>query len=220
VALLEICETVPAAIQATNYTAPDLVFLDIKMPGQNGFAFLDAFERPAFEIIFVTAYDQFAIQALRRSAVDYLLKPVNADELAYAVKRADERLREKVDNKNYEVLRHNQKTNNPLLQKLAIPTKEGYEFISLEEVVKLKADRNYTRISTTTGKELLSTNHLKSYEESLPHPDFLRTHHSYIVNLQHVKSYVRGDGGHVVLSDGSIADISKRRKKEFLDLMA
>lgn len=215
--LLKVCDDARQGIEAVDEHQPDLIFLDVRMPGLSGFEFLDAFKEPPFEIIFVTAYDQYAIEALRRSAVDYLLKPVNEADLVRAVKSAGQRIRQKASKVKYKVLMENQKAPNPQHQKLVVPTRDGLRFIPLEEVVKLQADRNYTRIFILDGTELISTNHLKLYEESLPSELFFRTHHSYIINLQHVKNYVRGEGGYVVLSGGGTADISKRRKRDFLE---
>lgn len=215
--LLKVCNDARQGIEAVSTHQPNLVFLDIRMPGLSGFEFLDAYDEPPFEIIFVTAYDQYAIEALRRSAVDYLLKPVNEADLVRSVKSASQRIEQKASKDKYKVLRENRKVQHPQHQKLVIPTRDGLQFIPLEEVVKLQADRNYTRIFTLDGKEVISTNHLKLYEESLPSELFFRTHHSFIINLQHVKNYVRGEGGYVVLSGGGTADISKRRKRDFLE---
>lgn len=219
VQVLAVCANAKDGIEAVNSHRPDLVFLDIRMPGLSGFEFLDAFAEPPFEIIFVTAYEQYAIQALRCSAVDYLLKPLHAPDLVLAVKNAQKRLEQETDKASYQILLDNYKAQQAIHQKLVVPTREGLEFISMNEVVKLQADRNYTRISTVSGKESISTNHLKLYEKALPTGLFIRTHHSFIINLQHVKSYVRGDGGHVIMSDNSIADVSKRRKKDFLEAL-
>lgn len=212
----EVCNNAAQGIVAVAEYRPKLVFLDIRMPGLSGFEFLDAFDEPSFEIIFVTAYDQYAIQALRRSAVDYLLKPVDAPDLVRAVRAASKRMAKKDVNLPVNTLKENHKAGDVLLQKLAIPTRNGLEFISFGQVTKLQADRNYTNIFLADGKNLLSTYHLKTYEETLPQELFFRSHHSYIINLQHVKTYMRGEGGYVVLSDGGTADVSKRRKKDFL----
>lgn len=217
ITVLALCSNAGEAVQAVGLHEPDLVFLDIRMPGLSGFEFLDNFVEPPFEIIFVTAYEQYAVQALRCSAVDYLMKPVLASELVTAVKNAGKRITAQTSKSPYRVLLENQGSKNAAHRKLVIPTREGLEFIALQKVVKLRADRNYTQIHTTEGCEILSTYHLKHYEQALPHSLFIRTHHSFIVNLEHVKSYVRGEGGYVVLSDGNIADVSKRRKKDFLE---
>jgi len=217
VQVMAVCANAKEGIDAVSIHEPDLVLLDIRMPGLSGFEFLDTFAEPPFEIVFVTAYEQYAIQALRCSAVDYLLKPILAPDLVQAVKNAQKRLEKESHKASYQILLDNYKAQQAIHQKLVVPTKEGLEFISMNDVIKLQADRNYTRISRVSGKESLSTNHLKLYEKALPAGLFIRTHHSFIVNLQHVKSYVRGDGGHVILSDNSIADVSKRRKRDFLE---
>lgn len=215
--VVQVCNNAKEAITAVAQWAPDLVFLDIRMPGLSGFEFLDAFIEPPFEIIFVTAYEQYAVQALRCSAVDYLMKPVVAADLVRAVKKAGQRIDTRASKTSYQILLENHHAQNATHQKLVVPTREGLEFIAMAQVTKLKADRNYTHIYTVAGKETISTHHLKHYEKALPPGLFIRTHHSYIINLKHVKSYVRGEGGHVVLADGTTADVSKRRKKDFLE---
>lgn len=218
VSVSALCRNGAEGIKAVEKHAPQMVFLDIRMPGADGFEFLDHFSKPPFEIVFVTAYDQYAIAALRRCAIDYLLKPVSIPELKTAVDKVEKRLENVTIRPEYSTLLQNQKALNPGHQKLAVPSREGLDFLELNEIVKLQAERNYTRIHTTTERQILSTQNLKVYEDILPEELFFRSHHSSIINLRHVSSYIRGEGGQVVLSNNLRADISKRRKKDFLQV--
>lgn len=218
VTILELCRNASEGIKAVEKHAPQMVFLDIRMPDYDGFEFLDHFSSPPFEIVFVTAYDQYAIAALRRCAIDYLLKPVSIPELKEAVKKVENCLKTKAERPEYGTLLENQKVPQPEHQKLAVPSRNGLEFLELNEIVKLQAERNYTRIHTTSERQILSTHNLKVYEDILPEELFFRSHHSSIINLRHVNSYIRGEGGEVVLSNNLRADISKRRKKDFLQV--
>lgn len=206
------------AYDAVIARKPHLVFLDIEMPYENGLDFLKRFDHIPFEIIFITAYDQYAVQAIRACALDYLLKPLNISELKAATARATARLAQKDTSGQYHMLMQNHThASQPELQKLAIPTHDGLEFINQKDIIVLEADGGYTSIRLSGKKTALSTRNLKEYEHLLPDTTFLRVHHSHIINLAHIQHYHKGEGGYVLMADGSTVDISKRRKKEFLE---
>lgn len=197
---------------------PDLVFLDVSMPGGSGFDLLRKVPEIYFEVIFITAHDSYAIQAIKSNAVDYLLKPVSIEELQLAVGKASAKLGNSKRSGNLmemidaiEARMFKQQT------KIAIPTGYGLEFIQLNNIVSLAADGSYSNITLTGRNKILSTRNLKEYEKLLPASEFIRVHHSHIINLEHVRHYHRGEGGSVIMDDGSEIMISKRKKKDFLD---
>jgi two-component system LytT family response regulator len=196
-------------------TSPDIVFLDIEMPGMNGFEMLQQLKARDFHLVFTTAYDQYAIRAIKFAAFDYLLKPVDVDELRSAVDRilgldAPQHLGPRL-----EALQ--QTLSAPKAPpRLAVPTLEGISFFDLSDIVFLKADSNYTSIHFLHRTPLLASRTLGDFEEMLPSEMFFRPHNSYLVNLQHVSRYLKGDGGQVEMSNGEYVDVSRRRKEEFL----
>lgn len=199
-------------------TRPDLIFLDVEMPYENGLDFLKRFDRISFEIIFITAYHEYAIQAIRACALDYLLKPVSISELKEATAKAAARIGNKQSERQYELLMQNHRNGTQTdHHKLAIPTHDGLEFIDQKDIIVLEADGGYTNIRLSGGRRSLSTRNLKEYEDILPDSIFLRVHHSHMINLSHIRQYHKGEGGYVVMSDNSTVDISKRKKKEFMD---
>jgi two-component system, LytTR family, response regulator len=213
VTILEKCDTGDKGIKAIDEYKPDLVFLDIEMPVMNGFLMLQQLSYKNFELIFVTAYNHYAIQAIKYSALDYLVKPVEIEELKQAVSRAEKKRKEISANPQIELLlEHFHKKER---QRLAIPTSEGMQFININDIIYLEASINYTNIYLIKQKFLVSKN-LKEFEDLLPPNIFLRIHHSYIVNKNFVEKYIRGDGGQVVLQNGVSLDVSKRKKADFL----
>lgn len=195
---------------------PALVFLDIEMPSGTGFDFIEKFKILPFEIIFLTAYDQYALKAMKASALDYLLKPLSIEELGLVVEKVKTRLKEKDTVRQYEALLQNF---NPEwgLRSLAVPTQYGLEFLEIKRIVMLEADGNYTHIHLLDGKSVTSSKTLGDYEAVLPGSMFFRAHHSHIINLLQIRKYYRGDGGHVVMSNGVTVGIAKRKKREFLE---
>ena len=206
-----------AALRAIPALRPELIFLDIEMPVMNGFRLLEQLQDRSFEVIFVTAFDHYAIQAIRYSALDYLVKPVDPDELLIALKHAEDRLRHRHRNQQIELLLD--QTNARSLRRIALPTAEGLRFIDIHDICCLRAEGNYTTICMKNEKHLVSRP-LKEFEDILPVESFLRIHHSHIINKDKVIRYIRGEGGQVVMSDGSTLDVSKRRKADFLQQMA
>ena len=196
---------------------PQLVFLDIEMPYGNGFDLLNALMPIDFEIVFVTAFDKYMLQALKYSALDYLLKPVNIEELKTAVQHAQERINKNSINQQLSILLENFKKQDSGLKKIAVPTAEGFDFILIEDIVRCEAQGPYTRIYSKGSKKFLVSKPLKDYENLLPNNIFLRVHNSHLVNLNYVKKYNRGRGGYIEMEDGTTLEVATRRKDEFLN---
>lgn len=202
------------AIQKYN---PDVVFLDIEMPYGNAFDLLDKIENISFEIVFVTAYSNYAIQALNTSASYYLLKPIDIDELVKAVEKIKENYSKNKEVVHTKILIENIKIENKQLQKVVLPLIDGFEIVKVNEIIRCEANDNYTKFHFTNGKPQLICRTLKYYEDILKDFDFVRVHKSHLVNLQYIKQYKKGKGGQVVMQDGSVVDVSQNRKNELLE---
>jgi len=200
-------------IKVIEELKPELVFLDIEMPVMNGFVMLQQLEYKNFELIFVTAYDHYAIKAIRYSALDYLLKPVEMEELKAAVSKAEANRVNRSSPLQMELLLEHLQKKVP--QRITIPTADGLRFLNIEDMVYLEASNNYTTIHLSTQNYLVCRT-LKDFEDMLPAETFLRIHHSTIINKFYVEKYIRGDGGQVVMRTGNVLDVSKRKKTEFL----
>jgi two-component system LytT family response regulator len=208
-----------AFIEITNHQ-PDLVFLDIEMPNGNAFDLLERFKEINFNIIFVTAYDHYAIKAIKFSAVDYILKPVDPEELVTAVNRFESQLETKKSlDKKFKTLLSNVKPENKL-KKVGIPDGDGLVFINLSDIIRCDSDGNYTYFLLTTGKKIIVSRTLGEYEQMFADDNFFRIHRSHLINLEHVKKYIKGEGGYVIMSDDSQAEVSRRNKNEFLEKLS
>ena len=196
-------------------TRPQLVFLDIEMPGRDGFHLLEAFPEPDFETVFVTAYDEFALKAFQHSAMDYLLKPIEPDALKQAVEKVKKQLAGSQPAPDYSFLMEMVK--GQTLDRLAIPTLNGLEMVPLKDIIRAQAEGNYTTLFTRQDRKILSSKPIGFFDELLTPQLFQRVHHSHLVNLREIISYQRGRGGQVTMSDGAVVDVSVRRKKELLD---
>ncbi|CAN5755970.1 LytTR family DNA-binding domain-containing protein [soil metagenome] len=196
---------------------PQLVFLDIEMPYGNAFTMLDKLSPINFEVIFITAFNEYAVKAFKYAALDYILKPVNINELKAAVGKAVKRLGEKHVNTRVESLLSNMKPENQQAQKIGMPTPDGYRFESIQNILFLEANGSYTNVYIKDNvKEMVSKN-LNYFDEILPAGNFCRVHHSYIININAVKKYFKGRGGYVEMENGAIIEISVRRKEDFLN---
>lgn len=196
---------------------PDVIFLDVEMPHGNGFDLLKKFELIEFGVIFVTAFDHYAIRAIKYSAIDYLLKPIDINELVAAVKKAELQLKSKSINQGLTLLLHNLAQSGGKLQKLTLPTMDGMIFVNIDDILYCKSDGNYTSFYLLNGQNPLTTRQIGIYEDMLPEPLFCRVHRQYIVNVNKVSKYIKGRGGYVVMSDGKIIDVSVRKKEDFLN---
>ena len=195
---------------------PDLVFLDIEMPWMNGFEMLEMLEDISFSVIFTTAHDQFAAKAFRISAVDYLLKPIDANDLKEAVKKAQEKIEQQQGHANIENLLRNIKQPSSQ-QKLALPYRDGYEFVEVTHIIYCQAEGAYTKVFLDNKKYIVVSKTLGDIEELLPTEIFQRIHHSTVVNLDYVTHFVRSDGGYVKLQTGESLIVSKSRKESVME---
>lgn len=215
VSIIDTCNSAKAGLQSLESLHPDLLFLDIEMPIMNGFTLLQKLNYRSFQVIFVTAYDHYAIKAIKYSALDYLVKPVEVNELRTAVQRAS-RIKNDTPNRRLELLVDNILNERRKYKKIAINSPEGLRFIEIDTIKFLEASSNYTFLCLADEKKHLSSRSLKDFEEMLPADTFLRIHNSYIINKNYVERYIRGEGGTVVLEGNVMLDISKRRKADFL----
>lgn len=200
---------------------PQLVFLDIEMPFGNAFQLLERIMPVKFEIIFITAFDNYVLKAFKYSALDYLLKPVTIEELVAAVKRADFRISQKSINPQLNNLLDNQKVLQPGEQKLVLEARDGsLFFITFNDIVRIRAEGGYTYVHTKDTKQFISDKSVKEFADMLPEYLFFRIHHSFIINRNVIKKILPGRGGQVELIDGFIVEVAVRRKTEFMEWLA
>ena len=196
--------------------APDLVFLDIEMPIMNGFELLEAVGHLNFQLIFVTAYDQFAVKAFKYSALDYLLKPIDTRELQAAVSKA--MLSSQTDERQLHLLKQQFDTNeHKLPDKIALPYQNGVIFTEINKVIYCEADNNYTRIFLQDGTQYLVSKTLKSIQDILEERNFLRVHRQYLVNLDQIARYVKGEKNYLIMSDGKNIAVARSQKEKLVE---
>ena len=211
------CSNAIAAKHQIKELQPDVVFLDIQMPGKSGLELLTELPAKGFEIIFVTAHNEYMLQALQYSAADYLLKPVDEDRLIEAVQRVESRLEAGKREGMTETLLHNlSKTGNPSEMRLCLPTLKGFIVLKLDEIIYCEAERSYTVFHLEKNKTVIVSKPLLDYENLLKDTSFLRIHKSFLINLHHVREYQRGEGGMVIMSDDAEIEVSRRKKDQFL----
>ena len=211
---IETAESVQAAHEVLKTYTPDIVFLDVEMPHKNGFQFLTEIRDPKFDVIFTTAYNQYAIQAIRFSALDYLLKPVDPDELQAAVQRhIEKRQAQQTNQQLFDNLVENIGKKDVRDFKIAVPSSEGFYFFMVDDILRLEADRSYTYIHLVNKRPFIASKTLKHFEEMLEDFHFIRTHKSHLVNPKHI-TRLSNDHEFVLLSDGSKVDVSRRKKEE------
>ena len=198
---------------------PAIVFLDIEMPSMNGFAMLQQLPEQSFELIFTTAFNQYAIQAIRFAALDYLVKPVDVQELINAVARVREKRLHSFTAKQLAILADHFSGSRQRPDKIAVSTAAGLEILDLDAIVYLEATGNYTHIHLKEGKPLLASKTLKEFEDMLPADRFFRIHNASLLNVAFIKKYNKGEGGQVVLHNGVVLDVARRRKDELLQLI-
>lgn len=206
--------TVELALPVLKATRPQLVFMDIELPDGTAFELLDRLLPVDFGIIFITAYDKYSLKAIRYSALDYLQKPLDTDELVAAFQKAKEKVSQVKLNERLDNLLRNLEKNT---HRIALPVKEGFDFVNVEDIVRCEAVNNYTSLFINSGKKYVCSRTAKEFEELLPEHLFFRVHYSHIVNINFVKKYYKsGRGGYVELSDGTTVEVAYRRKDEFL----
>lgn len=207
------------AIQLIEYHQPDVIFLDIEMPRMNGFKMLEEIKEKNFDIVFITAYNHYAIDAIRISAFDYLVKPVPVRDLQNSVNRLINTHRRQMPEK-IDVLRQNLSNSRSQNDKITIVTNEGVDFYEIHQIIRIESSSNYSKIHFKDGKVLLVTKLLKDFEEILTPYRFYRIHNSHLINLSYIKKYLRGDGGQVIMQNDEIIDVARRKKEEFLKLIS
>ena len=216
VQVMEQCKSAKQGLAAIEKHQPALVFLDIEMPAMNGFEMLEHFSEIPFAVIFTTGYDQYAIKAIRFSALDYLLKPIDPHELISAVKKVQEQ-RHLPMAEQFQMLLKQVQGKEHHFNKIAVPTSEGFELIPADQTLYCEANDNYTHLFLKNKTKIIACRTLKEMEEQLQDfPFFVRVHHSYLVNLNEVTKYIRGEGGYLVMSDGSSVNVSRSRKEALL----
>ncbi len=214
VKILATCYESVKAYDLIKLYGPDFIFLDIEMPLLNGFDLLSSFEHLDFEVIFTTAYDSYAIKAIKFSALDYLLKPISKEDLAFAI----EKIKTKIHRLNTAQVQMAKAVNNRQMPgTIALPTNEGLVFVPLNEIVNCIAEGSYTRMFMADKSEILISKTLGDVDELISEYCFFRIHNSSLINLRHVKKYIRGEGGEVILSNGHILPIARTRKSDFLN---
>lgn len=220
VKILDICYSAATALQSIKEQAPQILFLDIEMPFMNGFELLEKLGEVHFELIFTTSYDQYALRAIRFSALEYLLKPIDRVELQRSVQKAIARKVHPLP-QQLEMLIEKIKHPSVTIQKIAIPTLEGFQLLMADSILRCEADSNYTFLFLKDKRKLIASRTLKEIEEMLEAFAFIRVHNSHLVNLNEIEKYVKGEGGYLVMSDGATVNVSRSRKellmKKFLN---
>lgn len=220
VAVVVTATTADKGISIIQKWKPELLFLDVEMPGKNGFDLLKSLTSYSFEIIFVTAYDHYGIQAVKFSAIDYLLKPINIDELKFAVSKAVHKIKEKGQNLQLEnLLQLLQKSQQRQEHRIALPTSRETRFVITDHIVRCESSNNYTTFFFIDGERLLVSKPIYEYDELLGDYGFIRCHQSYLVNRKYIKSWVKEDGGYLLLEDNTRVPVSRLKKEKVLELL-
>lgn len=220
VEIAAMCTSAQQGIEAINKHKPDVVFLDIEMPVMNGFDMLEQFDDLFFDVVFCTAYDQFALRAFKYSALNYLLKPVDPEELKNTVQRI-EKFKAVPTREQFNLLLQNLKnTEKTTPQRIALTHNDGLIFVPTAEIVFCEAESNYTKVHLTDGKKIMVSKVLKDLDEALAGPDFYRVHSSFLININRIKKFIRGEGGYLVMDNDAMVSISRSRKQEFMELFS
>lgn len=221
--LIEIIGTagsVEEGIKSILSLQPGLIFLDVQMENKTGFDLLRSLPEINFAIIFTTAFEKFAIQAIKFSAIDYLLKPIDEDDLNTALVKLKNDISKKITAEKIDILLQNTYNNNTIPKKIIVPTINGFEFLDIANIIRCKSDINYTTIYLNNNQKIVVAKTLKEFEEMLTDHSFFRVHNSHLINLAFIKRYNKGKGGSVILTDGTEIEVSSRRKEDFLKSLA
>jgi two-component system, LytTR family, response regulator len=217
--VLDVYTNIKDAERGLKQKMPQILFLDVKLSRDYSFDLLERIDYHQTQLIFTTAYNEYALNAIKLSALDYLLKPLNIKDLVAAVEKAKIRIQKEEDFLKVKTLLNNVKSDEAQSQ-IALPTSTGFVFIETKKIIRFEADGSYTNVFYSPGNKIMVTRQLKEYDEMLSDRRFFRVHHSHLVNLDHVKEYVRGSGGYLLLSDGSKVDVATRRKDELLKALS
>jgi two-component system LytT family response regulator len=219
VEVIDMAATLQESVVKIKKHSPDLLFLDIQLETYTGFDVLNVVNDVNFDVIFTTAYSDYAIQAIRWAALDYLMKPINITELKKAVQKAYSRKNDLSVQPRLKSLMQQLKSEEEGKTKITLSTSEGLKFIRVAEILYMKAEGSYTYVFLKDSKKYLVTKNLKEFETQLSHNNFFRIHHAYLINIDQVDIYIKGEGGQVVMTNGDQLDVSKRRKPLFLKTM-
>ena len=198
---------------------PDLVFLDVEMPGGSGFDLLESIGDANFQVVFTTAHAAYAIKAIKYAAMDYLLKPINIEELKSAVHKCENTDKSNFLNQQVEVLKSNRKNEDFVFSKIALPTSDGMEFFNLTDIIRCEADRAYCKFHLVNNRKIHISKPMSEYHDILTQANFLKVHKSSIVNLDHVTKYLKGKGGELIMTDGAVVNVAVRRKEEVVNAL-
>ncbi len=215
--LVGAAKNVKEGVELINSLNPDLIFLDISMPDGTGFDLLEQVQGKKFEIIFTTATDKHALKAIKYSACDYILKPIDVDELKAAAEKVALKKNAIPSMENLQFLIQQFKKADDNYQKITLPTGNAYEIVNIKDIIRCEADASYTHFYLVGGKKLMISASLKHYEDLLPENDFIRIHHQHLINMQHVTRFLKQDGGYAVMSDGTQIEVSRRKKDAFME---
>jgi len=217
--IMAVCNSAENGLQQINHHQPQLIFLDVEMPVMNGFEMLEELKEINFDVIFTTGFNQYAIRAIKFGALDYLIKPIDKDELCEAVnKHLQHSQRDSLKQFNA-LLSHIKKSNDLSFQKIALPTMHSYELVPLSNIMVCESNNNYTTVRLNNGQNILISKTLKQIEDLLDMRPFFRVHNSFLVNLQYAIRYVKGEGGYLVLNNDSTVPVARSKKEELLKLI-
>ncbi|MCR6719324.1 MAG: LytTR family DNA-binding domain-containing protein [Chitinophagaceae bacterium] len=220
VEIVAMCNSGEMGLEAIQRHQPDVVFLDIEMPKMNGFDMLEKFDRLNFEVVFCTAYDQFAIRAFKYSALNYLLKPVDPEDLKSTIQRIEEKKQIPTRQQFEMLMQQIRQPSKATPQRIALTAADGLVFVPTADIIYCEAESNYTNVILTAGRKILISKVLKEIDEALSGPDFYRVHSSFLINISHIKKFVRGDGGYIIMDNDATVSISRNRKQEFMELFS
>lgn len=227
--LIEFCEGIEIVGLATSVSdavtlikekKPDVIFLDIELQTGTGFDVLNQVMHLNFDVIFTTAFEQYAIKAVKFSSLDYLLKPIDIEELQEAVEKAKKSKDETVYKKQLKILIQNLEEQKTTLNKICLATSEGFEFLNVSDIIYCKGEGSYTKFTLKEGDSILVSKHLKEYENLLLEQSFMRVHKSYLINLKEVKKFVKSDGGYIVMNNDEAVSIARSKKDDFINVMS
>jgi two-component system LytT family response regulator len=217
--LMAACNSAEKGLQQINHHQPQLIFLDVEMPVVNGFEMLQELKEINFDIIFTTAFNQYAIRAIKFGALDYLIKPIDKDELYEAVNKLINRTQRDSLKQLNALLSHIKKSNDLSFQKIALPTMHSYELVPLNNIMVCESNNNYTNVRLNNGQSILISKTLKQIEDLLDMHPFFRVHNSFLVNLQYAIRYVKGEGGYLVLNNDMTIPVARSKKEDLLKLI-
>jgi two-component system LytT family response regulator len=219
VEIIAMCDSPLEGLEKIKTLKPDVIFLDIEMPQLNGFDLLERLGKHESDVIFTTAYNQFAIKAFKVCALDYLLKPIDPEDLKVAVQKALTK-KNKVSAEQLEMLLSYMKPEKPKSKRIALTASDHLIFVETEKIIYCESDSNYTIFFLTDGQKIIVSKTLKDVEEILEGSDFFRIHASYLINMKHVSKFTRGDGGYVVMSNNQHITVSRKKKDEFFEMFS